>query len=202
MASPARAREPESPVPHVQVPAKAGERCTVCGVVLGEDDVALIVKGRRFPLDRSMVDVFLKNPEEYFRFKQVKSALFQEEMRAPAGSAQAGIGWGWFLAGLYVLSSLLFGGLAGYVGVARGLSSITCFFAGFFLNALGLIYILMRPPLLKAGDVPPGFVKVPLTHDPVACPACGNTNHPAAARCAACGASLVPKLQSEVARTR
>src|SRR6266511_4140931 len=66
--------------PYPVVPAKAGERCTVCGAPLGEDDVALLVRGRRVPLGKSMVDTFLADEEKYFAEKQPKSALFQEEL--------------------------------------------------------------------------------------------------------------------------
>src|SRR5437773_2612160 len=73
------------------VPAKDGERCIVCGAPLGGDDVALIVRGRRVPLGKSMVDTFLADEEKYFAEKQPKAALFQEELAAPAGVAQGGI---------------------------------------------------------------------------------------------------------------
>jgi hypothetical protein len=173
----------------------------VCGSPLTEDDVALIVKGRRFPVDKSMVDVFLKNPQAYFRTKQIRGALFQEELQA-AGATQSALTGGWFLFGLYILTGLVCAGLSGYVAVSKGLPAIPHFFAGFFLSVFGLLYVLTRSPHVKPGTVPRGLVKVPVTHAPVPCPACGNTNHPAAVRCAACGAVLAPKLQSDMARTQ
>ena len=83
----------ETANPYAVVPARVGEYCTVCGSPLTEDDVALIVKGRRFPVDKSMVDVFLKNPQAYFRTKQIRGALFQEELQA-AGATQSALTWG------------------------------------------------------------------------------------------------------------
>ncbi len=184
------------------VPAEVGEHCIVCGVPLSQDDVALIVRGRRVPLDKSMVDVFLSNPEKYFSQRQPKGALFQEELYAPPGVSQAGIGWGWFFFGLYMLIALFFGGLSGYAAIDKGLQPIPHFFFGFFFSVFGYLYILTRPSVTKRGEVPSGLVKVPTTRLPVACPGCGNTNHPVAARCSGCGRTLEPPLESEVAKVR
>lgn len=181
------------------VSAKIGEHCTVCGVALTEKDVALIVRGRRVPLNKEMVDTFLNDQEKYFSQKQPKGALFQEELRAPAGVAQGGISLGWFLLGLYVLLGLIGGGLSAYIAVSKSLRSAPYFFIGFFFNALGYLYVLTRPSRVVE-RIPSGLVKVPTTQAPLACPACGNTNHPTARRCAACGDNLQPASQSEVAR--
>ena len=178
-----------------------GEYCTVCGAPLTEKDVALIIKGRRFPLDKTMVDAFMRRKEEYFSAKQMKGALFQEELTAPAGVAQSGISLTYFLVGLYILAALIFGGLSGYAAVSKGLQPIPSFFVGFFLSILGYLYVLTRPSLVARGDIPPGWVKVPITSSPVACPKCGNTNHPAANYCSVCKTKLEPMLQSEVERT-
>src|SRR5262249_3246397 len=125
------AQETPASSPYPVFPAKKGERCTVCGAPLGEDDVALIVRGRRVPLGKSMVDTFLADEEKYFAVKQPKAALFQEELTAPVGATQGGISWTWFLFGLYVLLSLIFGALSGYRAVSRGLQPIPYFFVGF-----------------------------------------------------------------------
>lgn len=44
-----------------------------------------------------------------------------------------------------------------------------------------------------------GMRKIPLTSEPVACPACGQPNHPAAALCLHCGRRLHPEARSEAA---
>jgi hypothetical protein len=200
LATPLWTREAPASSPYPVVPAKEGEHCTVCGAPLGEDDVALIVRGRRVPLGKSMVDTFLADEEKYFAEKQPKAALFQEELTAPAGVAQGGISGSWFLFGLYVLLSLVFAGLSGYRAVSKGLQPIPYFFLGFFFSALGYLYVLTRRPLAAKGTIPTGLVKVPVTLTPRACPMCGNTNHPAAHKCSACGGPLEPTLQSDVAR--
>jgi hypothetical protein len=187
--------------PYPMVPSKSGEHCTVCDVQLGADDVALIIKGRRVPLERHMVGEFLKNQEKYLSSKLVKTALFQEEFQAPAGVAQGGISMAWFLLGLYVLCSLLFAGLSGYAAVAKGLPARRSFFLGLLLTVPGYLYVVTRPSRAAKGEIPRGLTKVPATHAPLACPNCGNTNHPAAAHCSRCHSSLTPKLESETART-
>jgi hypothetical protein len=182
------------------VPSVPGEVCTVSGKVLGSDGVALIVKGRRVPLDTSMVQEFLHNKEHYFATMQPRGALFAESVDAPSGTALGGVSLTWFLLGLYVLFGLLFGGLSSYAAVGKGLSPLTHFFTGFFFIFLGYIYVLSRSSDAREGEIPPGLAKVPLTSEPLPCPHCGNTNHPLAKRCAACGNQLNPGSLAEVDR--
>ncbi len=191
---------PGNQEPYPRVPAKISEFCTVCRVPLTAEDIALIVRGRRIPLCRAEVETFLSNREKLFSSKQPKSALFQEELSAPPGTAQGGISWGWFLFGLVVLSSLVFGGLSGYRALSRGLPPLVPFFIGFFLNVLGYLYIISRPANREGRPAPKGLVKVPTTAQPSPCPACANLNHPTARRCTSCGQDLRPSRESEVAR--
>ncbi len=195
------AEEETTPPQYPTVPAQTGEYCTVCGAPLTEKDIALIIKGRRFPLEKSMVDTFMRSREQYFSAKQMRGALFQEELNAPAGVAQSGVSLTYFLIGLYILAALIFGGLSGYTALSKGLQPIPSFFIGFFLSVLGYVYILTRSSLVAKGDIPSGLVKVPITSSPIACSQCGNTNHPAAHYCSICKIKLEPMLQSEVERT-
>ena len=183
-----------------RVPAKTSEFCTVCGASLTVEDVTLIVRGRRIPLCGSEVETFMGNQEKYFSSKQSRSALFQEDLSAPSGTAQGGISLGWFLFGLVVLSSLVFGGLSAYRALSKGLSPLASFFTGFFLNVLGYLYVFSRPAKLGTRQIPKGLVKVPTTAQPVPCPACADLNHPAARQCLSCGQDLRPSEESEVAR--
>ena len=48
-------------------------------------DIAIILKGRRRPVMKDMAAAVLKNPETYFKNKQAKGALFQEDFQAPSG---------------------------------------------------------------------------------------------------------------------
>ena len=169
----------------------------VCGMPISTGDIAIILKGRRLPVMKTMAAAVLENPEIYFKNKQAKGALFQEDFQAPSGAARAGVSLGWFLGGLYVLSALIFGGLSGTKAVAKGLPPIPSFFAGLGLSIFGYLYVLTRPSQTATPTAPAGLVKVPLTQSPLTCPACGNTNHPAAGSCAACHISLSPQGQSD-----
>jgi len=182
------------------VAAKAGEICIVCGMPVSSGDIAIILKGRRLPVMKDMAAAVLKNPEIYFKHKQAKGALFLEDFQAPSGAVQDGVSVGWFLAGLYVLSALFFGGLSGTAAIARGLPPISSFFFGLGLSVFGYVYVLTRPSRRVSRSVSAGLVKVPVTQSPLACPQCGDTNHPAAAACAACHVSLSPQGQSDLSR--
>ncbi len=203
LALPLRTQENAPQTPYQSVRPKLGDYCTVGNVPLDTlQDVALIVRGRRVPLHRTMVDSFMRTQEKYFSQQQPKGALFQEELSAANGAALAGVTSGWFLFGLYVLVALVFAGVSGYTAVSKGLPPIPNFFIGFFLSALGYLYVLTRPAVAKKGEIPGGLVKVPLTHAPVPCAACGYQNHPSAKQCVGCGGKLEPMLQSEVARAK
>ncbi len=180
--------------------ARVGEHCMVGGTPLTEHDVALIVWGRRVPLHREAVKEFLRHTEKYFAKLQPKGALFQEDMTGEEGTALGGISWGWFLFGVYVLVALLFGGLSGYAAITKGLRPVPYFLIGFFLSALGYLYVLTRPRIRLPGEIPAGLVKVPTTRPPSRCPACGFTNHPSARHCAACRTELHPTIESEVSK--
>jgi hypothetical protein len=165
---------------------------------VSSDDIAILLKGRRMPVMKTMAAAVLKNPEMYFQKKQAKGALFQEDFQAPSGATWAGVSLGWFLGGLYVLSALIFAALSGTTAIAKGLSPISSFFAGLGLSVFGYLYVLTRPARTSAPD-PAGWVKVPVTQPPLSCPACGNANHPAAASCSMCHASLSPQGRSDLA---
>ena len=128
-----------------RVTAKDSELCAVCRTELTSEDPALIVRGRRTPLCQAHVETFLNNLERSFSSRQPRGALFQEDLSAPPGTAQGGISRGWFLFGLLVLSSLIFGGLSGYRALSMGLPPLAPFFVGFFLNLPGFLYVVSRP---------------------------------------------------------
>ena len=144
------------------------------------------------------IDVFQAAQDTFARGDRPQSALFQKD----AGSAQPAVGSGWFLLGMYIIIALLFSGLSAYTAVSKGLNPVPYFFVGFLFSLLGYLYVLSRPSTVKPGAVPAGLVKVPTTQEPVPCPHCGYTNHPAAKKCLGCGAALQPLMQSEVNRAR
>ncbi len=181
---------------------KEGDRCLICGVRLTDDDVVLLVRGRRVPLKKTMVDSFLNNKAQYFAEMQPRGALFQEEMGAREGVALGGITIGWFVFGLYVLAALVFAGLSANVAVSKGLSPLPSFFIGLSFTVLGFLYVVTRKSTEAAANAPRGLRKVPNTAAPSVCAKCDGMNHPSAATCASCGARLEPLSSSDVSRVK
>jgi hypothetical protein len=177
--------------------AEEGETCTVCGTLLDSNDVALIVRGRRIPLDAAMVDEFLAHEEKYFSALQPRGALFQEGEEGSGRTALGGVDLFWFLVGFYILTAVIFAGLSAYMAVNKGLKPVPHFFIGLAFSALGFLYVLTRPP---AGQISGGLTKVHATSDPVSCGKCGYPNHPSSRKCVRCGSDLSPSTTSEVER--
>ena len=113
------------------------DHCTVSGELLGPNDVCLLVDGRRVPVKKEAVNIFLNNQEKYFSKLQPKSALFTESM----GVAK-NLSIGWFIFGIYVLIGLLFAALTSHAAVGKGLKPIPWFFIGLFFNAFGYLAVL------------------------------------------------------------
>ena len=180
----------EDNYPRVEV--RPGDHCTVSGELLGPNDVCLLVDGRRVPLKKEAVNIFLNNQEKYFSKLQPKSALFTESM----GVAK-NLSIGWFIFGIYVLIGLLFAALTSHAAVGKGLKPIPWFFIGLFFNAFGYLAVLMKKSEAVSA-VPAGFAKVPLTSAPAVCPDCGYENHPSAKSCSGCGTALNPQDKSEI----
>ncbi|MGI9534260.1 MAG: zinc ribbon domain-containing protein [Thermodesulfobacteriota bacterium] len=180
----------EDNYPRVKV--RPGDHCTVSGERLGPDDVALLVDGRRVPLKKDAVEIFLNNQQKYFSRLQPKSALFTEDMGKPNS-----LSMGWFLFGIYILIGLIFAALTSHTAVGKGLKPIPWFFIGLLFNALGYLAVITRKSE-ATGIIPEGFVKVPLTSAPSICPNCGYENHPSAKNCSSCGTGLNPQTTSEI----
>lgn len=176
-----------------------GEQCLVCGQrIYGSEVVELRYKGRTFHTAGGMLSDFEAAPEIYFHKLQARAGLFDEE-----AVPERAMPWGWLILGLVVLDGLVMGALCSYLAVTRALPPVPWFFAGLVGNVFGLVALLVvRPgdPGRHPAGVPGGLAKVPLTRAPRACPACGAGNHPAAAGCSACGATLVPTAEPETAR--
>ena len=173
---------------------RPGDHCIVSGKPLDPKDICLMVEGRRVPLKREALDIFLQNPEKYFAKLQPKSALFTEDM----GQGKP-LNLSWFFFGVYVLIGLLFAALTAHTAVAKGLSPIPWFFAGLLINAFGYLAVLARKSE-STEEVPEGLTKVPVTAQPVNCVKCGYENHPSAKTCPACGSAISPQATSEAER--
>ena len=180
----------EDSYPRVDV--RPGDHCTVSGKPLGPDDVCLLVDGRRVPLKKEAVNIFLNNQDKYFSKLQPRSALFTENMGQPKN-----LSMGWFIFGIYILLGLFFAALTSHAAVGKGLKPIPWFFIGLLFIAFGYLAVLTKKSETTA-DIPDGLVKVPLTSSPSTCPGCGYQNHPSAKNCSGCGIPLEPKGSSEL----
>jgi len=177
-----------------------GEQCLVCRKPVVDEDVFEIrFMGRTFFVGTPFMGDFEADPARYFARLQARAALFDEN--ALAADRPMAFGWLWF--GTYVLVGLFCSALCAYIAVCKGLTPLPWFFAGLFGNVagLGLVMFVGRgdAAALPAG-IPAGLAKVPTTRAPVACPSCGVTNHPSAARCADCREPLTPSVTPEAGR--
>ena len=173
--------------------AREGETCRVCNGKVGKGDAAYLANGQRVTLHAAdcCEGKFLKEPRVY------TAALRPSSIQA-AGVAGVGLASGWMWFGIYVLAGLVFGGLSAHLAVRKGYSPAGWFLLGFVLLAGPYLWLYRRPSRPGASDAPPGLAKVPLTSQPVACPVCGEPNHPSASQCLACGGGMEPIVLSEV----
>jgi len=171
--------------------AKDGETCIVCNSKLDSTDLAFVVDGQRVGIARGMEDEFLSNPLKYLTALRPEGQFSGRS----TGSMRNVYFWG----GVFVLAGLLFGGACAHMALAKGRSGWRWFFLGFFFSAPACLALAVKE---NGPAVPTGLSKIPATRDPVACPGCGAANHPAAAKCSDCGATLEPSAPSEVSASR
>lgn len=180
------------------VPMESAD-CLACDNAIDGEGMELVHRGRRVRLHPGdCLAHWESDSTAMFAQLQPHAALWDEV--DPMGAMRGG--WFWF--GIYVLVGLVSGAFAAYIAINRGLPALEWFFLGLAFNVLALAGVLMRPkgnvPALEG--VPTGLRKVPVTRSPLNCTSCGNANHPSAAACAGCGATLAPKVDGEMLRVR
>jgi len=178
-----------------RIKAHPGLICLVCNEPIGSDDFVFLVKGQRVAVHRvNCYGMLLGHPYRFLAILQPHGAFLG------AGAEEQAVSFAWFLVGLYILSGLVFGALGAHGALHRGRSAMAWFGLGLALNVFGylLLYLFSRRQMEGAPSVPSGLRKVPATSNPLPCPRCGKTNHPAAEQCSGCGAKLQPFLESEV----
>ncbi len=178
------------------VEVRPGDHCIVSGKPLGSDDICLLVDGRRVPMKKEALNIFLDNKEKYFSKFQPKSALFTEDTKNTKALSMI-----WFFMGIYVIIGLIFAAITSHTAVTKGFKPIPWFFAGFLLNAFGYLFIITKQSITPE-KVPEGLKKIPLTLAPTICQHCGNGNHPSATNCSNCGSMLDPLVKSEIERLK
>lgn len=176
-----------------------GEMCLVCDKpILNTNAWIIRYRGRTVYINQNMWSEWERDADRYFRKVQARAALFDEQSLGPRALHGA-----WLGVGVYVLIGLVLGGQCAYTALAGGRSAIGWFFAGFVGNVVALAILMTRPPMDTSAlpqGVPPGLVKVPVTHAPRRCGACGQSNHPAAVTCSVCGNHLNPVVEAETMR--
>ena len=172
---------------------KNGEHCLVLGVLLDENGIAFIYRGRRVTLHRDAIATFVENPSKYFSKLQPRGALFQED-------ETWSLGLGWLFLGVWMTLGLACGAAASHLALRKGRSPGFWFAAGVATNLVALATLLMRPTSDTLA-LPNRLAKIPNTSPPLRCPECQAENHPTAKACSSCGAILAPAMESEIQRT-
>ncbi len=183
-----------------RIEVRPDDICLVCKGPVHSNDVVYLVRGQRVAVHRGEHEQDLLARLHYWLAQiQPRVALFSVDQGLGSLSSF------WFFACLYVVVGLVFAGATAHLAVRKALPPVPWFFAGLFLNAVGYLVLLTR----ASGDahefpagIPSGLRKVPLTFQPVGCPNCGATLHPAAHGCSRCGAKVTPSFDSEARRWR
>ncbi len=180
-----------------QVPPKPGEICAVCDRPLHSGDVVYLVDGQRVAVHAGDCDAALRaRPQKSLARLRPKGGAF---LGADAHPVLTGA---WLYVGLYVLVGLVFAALTAQHALRAGYSPLSGLLLGLAFNIFGFLFIVTRPkrePTQRL-PLPSGRHKIPATYEPQPCPRCGGENHPSATKCLGCGASLAPRIASDVQR--
>ncbi len=170
--------------------ASAAERCIACGGATAGRHI--VYRGRTVGVCSPACEAHWDlEREELFAGQQARGALFDEAATKASDERSLLSGWFWF--GSYVVVGLLCGAWAAYLALSKGLTPLPWLLAGLAFNVVAVARVAMLPrgDLSQVpGGMPGGLGKIPLTHAPVACAACGGVNHPNARACVGCGARL------------
>jgi hypothetical protein len=181
-----------------EVTPRRHEVCLGCLKAIGPGDKVYLVEGQRVPVHVGHCDdVVRADPQRFLSILKPRGGLFGGETapRVPATDL-------WLFLGMYVVLGLVFSAVCAHRALNSGRRPVRWFFAGLFFNAAGYLALLTRAAAPVVPSRYAGMTKIPSTAEPEPCPACGEANHPTAARCQSCGGALRPAGLSEVAKTR
>jgi hypothetical protein len=176
--------------PSERQPVQGRETCVVCNRTVPDGGAAYLVGGQRVAVCPGCEREFLADPIGYLASLRPSNVIFDARTRSYLSD-------GWIWVGIYALLGLLFGGLSAQAAVHRGRSPFKGLLLGLVFLLPGYLSVALRSPTGSAPVVPRGLRKVPLTHTPIPCSRCGETNHPAARTCSGCDGHIRPAMQSE-----
>ncbi len=177
-------------------PLRVDATCLSCGGAMSAGDSEYLVEGRFAPLcGGPCLEAAKADPDTVLYSLQARSGLFDEKSM-PANATW----WGWFAFGSYVFAGLVSGAWCSHVAFRKGLPPRRWIVYGLFGNVVAVAALAAKTGEPRA--MPEGLRKIPDTAEPVHCGACGALAHPSAQRCAACGGTLSPVIESEVSRAR
>ncbi len=182
---------------------KPGEYCSLCFEPIHADDLVYVVWGQRVGVHAGTEDEdFRADPKKWIAHLRPGGAFLGVE--GAMDRPQQALSNVWFGVGLYVLLGLIFGAWCAHKAFHSGYPPGLWFALGMALNVLAYIALALKPKreVAAVAGIPAGLRKIAATFDPVPCPGCGATNHPSAAKCLECGATLQPQTHSEVERVR
>lgn len=97
-----------------RLPMEKGERCIVCGKELEKGDPVFLIRGRRLPVKKGVLDEFLADPAKYFTKVAPKSALFTESHNRTQPD------YTWFFIGVSALLTIVTAGFIAYMRMSLG----------------------------------------------------------------------------------
>ncbi|MCP5113322.1 MAG: hypothetical protein GY953_21020 [bacterium] len=177
-----------------RLPVHDSETCVVCSREVAASGAAYLVGGQRIAVCQQCQPAFEAAPGAHIARLRPNSMIFGAQTQSYLDDA-------WIWLGILILTGILFGGLSAHLAVRKGRPPLKSFLLGFFFSVPAYAFLLLKPAS-EDKAAPAGMRKVPLTHDPAACPGCGNGNHPAAVRCSSCGAELTAHTASEAVSAR
>lgn len=178
---------------------KPGEYCSLCYESLQAGDLIYVIYGQRVGVHAGSEDEdFRADPKKWIAHLRPGGAFLGVE--GALDTPQQALSDVWFAVGFYVLLGLVFGALCAHKAFHSGYPPGRWFAMGLVLNVPAYIVLALKPKraLTAVAGIPSGLRKIATTYDPVACPGCGQTNHPSAGKCLGCGGPLEPRTVSEV----
>ena len=183
-----------------------GNLCIVCDGPVAEDGAQVVYRGVFHPVCaenclKEWQQAVQENRLDPIVFKvEPRGALFQGDSKFLNTTFQKAhpLSSRWLWLGIWLLVAIVSGGWAASLAIASHRAGFFAFLLGFMLPCIGVLIIRVLPG--KSGRFDLRGTKIPTTHIENFCPQCNKSCHPAAKQCLGCGASLIPKSESEVFR--